>query len=159
MEKIVLGGGCFWCTEAVFKMIDGVTKVTPGYAGGDTKNPTYKNVCSGTTGHAESLLIVFQPDKLPYKELLKFFFRMHDPTTKDRQGNDRGSQYRSAIFYHSETQKHCAKEMMKTAAEKWGKPVVTELVPAAPFFIAEDYHQDYLLKNPEGYTCHWLRNW
>lgn len=158
-ETATLAGGCFWGMEDILRKIPGVTHIEVGYTGGTTPNPTYPEVKTGKTGHAESVEIVFDPAQLSYEKLLGTFFRMHDPTTVDRQQNDVGSQYRSAIFYHSEEQRLTA-EKVKTAVDKSGKwkhPVVTAIVPATPFYKAEEYHQDYLVKNPGGYTCHFLR--
>lgn len=158
-ETATLAGGCFWGMEEIIRKIPGVINTTVGYTGGTTKNPTYKEVCTGRTGHAESVEIVFDPDKISYEKILDYFFRMHDPTTLNRQHNDIGTQYRSAIFYHSEEQRKTA-EMMKERQQKsgyWKNPVVTEITKATEFYPAEDYHQDYLVKNPGGYTCHFLR--
>jgi peptide methionine sulfoxide reductase msrA/msrB len=158
-ETATLAGGCFWGMEDILRKLPGVTSIQVGYTGGTTVNPTYPEVKTGKTGHAESVEIVFDPAQLSYEKLLGIFFRMHDPTTLDRQQNDIGSQYRSAIFYHSEEQRLTA-EKVKAAVDKsgkWKKPVVTAIVPATPFYKAEEYHQDYLVKNPGGYTCHFLR--
>ncbi|HAZ11433.1 MAG: peptide-methionine (S)-S-oxide reductase [Bdellovibrionales bacterium GWA2_49_15] len=158
-ETATLAGGCFWGMEEIIRHIPGVIETNVGYTGGSLANPSYEIVKLGASGHAEAVEIIFDPKKLSYRELLDFFFRMHDPTTLNRQGNDVGSQYRSTIFYHSEDQKKIALEK-KTEVDrsgKWKKPLVTEIVPATPFYKAEDYHQDYLQKNPKGYTCHWLR--
>ncbi len=159
-ETATLAGGCFWGMEEIIREIPGVIETTVGYTGGSVDNPTYKIVSLGTTNHAESVQIIFDPKKLTYKELLGFFFRMHDPTTLNQQGNDKGTQYRSVIFYHSPEQKLAAIEKIKEINDlkKWPKPVVTQVVPAQTFYPAEDYHQDYLKKNPGGYTCHWLRD-
>jgi peptide methionine sulfoxide reductase msrA/msrB len=161
LETAVLAGGCFWGMEELLRAIPGVLETEVGYAGGNTPNPTYDDVRTGRTGHAESVRIVFDPSKLAYADLLeKWFFRMHDPTTKNRQGNDIGSQYRSAIFVTSPEQRRAA-EQVKTKVDvggKWGAPLVTEIVDAGPFTRAEDYHQDYLQQNPSGYTCHYLRD-
>lgn len=153
-------GGCFWGMEEILRQIPGVLETRVGYTGGFTENPTYETVKKGTTGHAESIEVVYDPSRVSYEDLLATFFRMHDPTTLNRQGNDIGSQYRSAIFYHSEEQKRIA-EQVKARVEKsgkWKKPIVTEIVPAKEFYSAEEYHQDYLQKNPGGYTCHYLRD-
>lgn len=158
-ELATLAGGCFWGMEALVRKIPGVIDTEVGYTGGSLKNPTYPQVKEGDTGHAESLQITFDPTRVSFEELLRFFFRMHDPTTLDRQGGDVGSQYRSAIFYHSEAQRETALKMKELASQKWKKPAITEITPAGPFYPAESYHQDYLEKNPEGYTCHWLREW
>lgn len=159
-ETAVLAGGCFWGMEDILRDIPGVVETEVGYAGGVTARPTYKDVSSGRTGHAESVRVVFDPKQLSYEDLLeKWFFRMHDPTTMNRQGNDVGSQYRSAIFYTSEEQRKVAEEVKARVdrSGKWDRPVVTEIVKAGEFTPAEDYHQDYLEKNPGGYTCHYLR--
>jgi peptide methionine sulfoxide reductase msrA/msrB len=158
-ELATLAGGCFWGMEELLRKMPGVIDTEVGYTGGALKNATYMAVKHGDTGHAESIQVLFDPKTLSFEELLNFFFRMHDPTTLNRQGNDSGSQYRSAIFYHSEEQRQAAEKMKILASEKWKKPAVTEIVPASTFFPAEDYHQDYLEKEPGGYTCHWLRNW
>ena len=161
IEEAVLAGGCFWGMEDLLRDIPGVIDTEVGYAGGTTANPTYEQVSSGRTGHAESVRVVFDPTKLSYADLLeKWFFRMHDPTTPNRQGNDRGTQYRSAIFYTSPEQKKVAEEVIArvNASGKWKQPIVTEIVAAGPFTRAEGYHQDYLVNNPGGYTCHFLRD-
>lgn len=160
LEVAVLAGGCFWGMEELLRRIPGVLGTEVGYAGGRTEAPTYEQVKRGETGHAESVRVIFDPARLSYAELLeKWFFRMHDPTTQDRQGNDRGSQYRSVIFYASEEQRKTAEEVKARVdrAGKWGAPVVTQIVPAGAFTAAEDYHQDYLRQHPDGYTCHFLR--
>jgi len=159
-ETAILAGGCFWGMQEIIRQIPGVIKSTVGYTGGTVPNPTYEMVCSHTTGHAEAVQIVFDPSKLSYEQLLGFFFRMHDPTTLDQQENDVGSQYRSAIFYTSDEQKQIA-ERVKTQVDKsgkWKRPIVTEITKASVFYPAEEYHQDYLQKNPNGYNCHYLRN-
>lgn len=154
-----LAGGCFWGMEEIIRHLPGVTKTVVGYTGGRVENVTYGLVSTGTTGHAEAVQVTFNPAKLSYKKLLSYFFRMHDPTTKNRQGNDEGTQYRSAIFYHSPLQKQVAESYIVeiTKAKKWKNPIVTELIPATKFYMAEQYHQRYLEKNPKGYTCHFLR--
>jgi methionine-S-sulfoxide reductase len=159
-EVATLAGGCFWGMEDIIRQIPGVIETTVGYTGGTVDNPTYPVVKLGTTNHAESVEVIFDADKLSFSELLTYFFRMHDPTTVNRQGNDIGTQYRSAIFYHNEVQKKSAEEMIKKvdATGKWSKPIATQLIPASKFYPAEEYHQDYLKKNPGGYTCHWLRD-
>ena len=159
-ETAILAGGCFWGMEEIIRKLPGVIKTTVGYSGGNTPDPTYEDVCTGTTGHAESIEVVFDPAKLSYAGLLDYFFRMHDPTTLNRQHNDVGTQYRSAIFYTSEEQKQTA-ESVKTRWDKSGKfnrPITTEIAPASKFYSAEDYHQKYLVKHPGGYTCHVLRD-
>lgn len=160
LERAIFAGGCFWGMEDLLRKIPGVIQTTVGYTGGTFPNPTYEDVKTGKTNHAEAVLIEFDPKKVSYETLLSFFFRMHDPTTLNRQGNDVGSQYRSAIFYTSAQQKAEA-EKVKQAVDKigkWKKPIVTAIVEAMPFYNAEDYHQDYLVKNPGGYTCHYLRD-
>jgi peptide-methionine (S)-S-oxide reductase len=148
-ETITLGNGCFWCTEAVFQQIDGVTKVTSGYSGGHVKNPTYEEVCGKKTGHAEVIQLEFDTTKVTVDEILEVFWQTHDPTTKDRQGNDVGPQYRSVVFYHNEHQKERA-EYYKAALDKSGAfpaPIVTEIEPIKNFYVAEDYHQNYYNDN------------
>ena len=161
-EVAILAGGCFWGMEDLLRKIPGVLDTDVGYSGGALAEPTYEDVKKGTTGHAESVRVVFDPAVLSYEDLLaKWFFRMHDPTTKNRQGNDIGSQYRSAIFVTSEEQRRVAQEVKKRidATGKWDGPIVTEIVDAGPFTRAEDYHQDYLQERPNGYTCLYLRDW
>ncbi len=159
-EVATVAGGCFWGMEEIIHKIPGVIETKVGYTGGTTKNPTYKQVCTGKTGHAEAVQIVFDPTILSYDKVLDFFFRMHDPTTLNRQHNDVGTQYRSAIFYHSDAQKKTAEHAKELAQKKggWKQPIVTEITPASEFYSAEDYHQKYLVKNPGGYTCHILRD-
>jgi peptide methionine sulfoxide reductase msrA/msrB len=159
-ETAILAGGCFWGMEDILRDIPGVIDTQVGYSGGDLENATYGDVRAGGSGHAESVKIVFDPARLSYEELLGWFFRMHDPTTRNRQGNDMGSQYRSAIFYTSEAQRETAERVKRNVGEagKWTRPIVTEIVAAGPFWDAEDYHQDYLEKHPDGYTCHFLRD-
>ena len=154
-EVATLGGGCFWCLEAVFQQLRGVEKVESGYAGGQTPNPSYKQVCTGATGHAEVVQVTFDPAAISFREVLEVFFGTHDPTTKDRQGMDVGTQYRSAIFYHSPEQKRVAEQLIAelNAAGIWGAPIVTQVVPAAEFYKAEDYHQDYFVDNPGQPYC------
>jgi peptide methionine sulfoxide reductase msrA/msrB len=162
LETTYLAGGCFWGMEELLRAIPGVVETEVGYAGGATSAPGYDQVKTGRTGHAETVKVVFDPAKLSYRELLeKWFFRMHDPTTAQRQGNDRGSQYRSAIFTTSPAQKRIALEAKKHVEQsgKWSDPIVTEIVDAGTFTPAESDHQDYLQKNPGGYTCHYLRDW
>lgn len=159
-ERIVLAGGCFWGVEELIRKIPGVIDTEVGYAGGETEKPTYNKVKTGATGHAEAVQIFFDPRKLSLETLLKdHFFKLHDPTTADRQGNDVGTQYRSAIFYGSPSQKEVAEKVIREveASGFWKKPIVTELIPDGEFYPAEDYHQDYLQKNPNGYTCHFYR--
>jgi peptide-methionine (S)-S-oxide reductase len=154
-ELATLAGGCFWCLEAVFEELDGVRRVVSGYTGGRVEHPTYKDVCSGSTGHAEVIRIEFDPEVIAYGELLDVFFGVHDPTTMNRQGADVGSQYRSAIFYHDERQKQIADDKIAEieSSKRFGRPVVTQLEPAAAFYEAEDYHQDYFKLNPEAGYC------
>jgi len=156
-ETATLAGGCFWGVEELVRKLPGVVDTTVGYAGGTLDNPVYEDVKTGRTGHAESLQIVFDPAKISYDEILDFFFRLHDPTTANRQGNDIGTQYRSAIFYHDDAQRDAAKKAIDRAQPKWPRPIVTEVVPFTNFYEAEDYHQDYLQRKPNGYTCHYLR--
>ncbi len=159
-ETATFAGGCFWGVEEIIRAIPGVLATTVGYTGGQTANPTYPEVKKGTTGHAEAIQIIFDPEKTSYEVLLNYFFRLHDPTTKNRQGGDVGSQYRSAIFWHTLEQKSLSEKVIQELeiSKKWPKPIVTEVVQACDFFPAEDYHQDYLQKNPGGYTCHFLRD-
>lgn len=152
-EVATLGGGCFWCLEAVFEETRGVLDVINGYAGGDVANPTYEQVCKGTTGHAEVVQITFDPTIISYDEILKIFWLIHDPTTLNRQGNDVGTQYRSVIFYHNEAQKEKAEASFKTFSGKFTKPIVTELKPLETFYKAEAYHQDYFKNNPNQGYC------
>lgn len=159
-ETATLAGGCFWGVEELIREIKGVTATQVGYTGGELPNPTYPLVKQGTTGHAEAIQIEFNPEQLTYEALLRLFFKLHDPTTRNRQGNDIGSQYRSAIFYHSDAQKKIAEKVRAEvdASGKWRSAVVTEITPATRFYDAEEYHQDYLRKNPGGYTCHYWRD-
>ena len=161
LETAILAGGCFWGMEDIIRKIPGVLETEAAYTGGKLAKPTYEDVKSGTTGHAESVRVVFDPKKLSYADLLeKWFFRMHDPTTKNRQGNDVGTQYRSAIFVTSPEQRKVAEEVKARVDKsgKWKKPIATEIVEAGPTTRAEEYHQKYLAKNPGGYTCHWMRD-
>lgn len=155
LELATLGGGCFWCIEPVFDELEGVEDVVSGYSGGDRRNPTYEQVCSGATGHAEVVQIRFDPARISYRELLQVFFTVHDPTQLNRQGNDVGTQYRSVIFYHSPEQKQTAETVIEelTAAELWPRPIVTELSPFKEFYPAEDYHQEYFRHNPQQPYC------
>jgi peptide-methionine (S)-S-oxide reductase len=154
-EIATFGNGCFWCTEAVFQRLKGVTAVASGYSGGSVKNPTYQDVCTGTTGHAEVLQITYDPKEISYEDLLAVFWHTHDPTTKDRQGNDFGPQYRSVIFYHSDKQKKLAEEYKKKldAAGLYRAPIVTEIVPFSVFYRAEDYHQNYYNEHKSQPYC------
>jgi peptide methionine sulfoxide reductase msrA/msrB len=158
-ETAILAGGCFWGMEEIIRQIPGVVKTTVGYCGGDSKEPTYEDVCTGLTGHAEAVQVVFDPARLSYESLLNYFYRMHDPTTLNQQHNDIGTQYRSAIFYTSDEQKQTA-ERVTARWDKSGKfkrPITTQIAAAGTFYPAEDYHQKYLVKHPGGYTCHVLR--
>lgn len=158
LEVATLAGGCFWCTEAIFKRLKGVHSVLPGYAGGSVKHPTYEDVCTGTTGHAESIQIEFDPDVIPFEKILDVFWHTHDPTTLNQQGNDTGTQYRSAIFYHGETQKSTA-ELSKANLEKEGvypDPIVTEISQFVNFYVAEDYHKNYFDRNGTKSYCNFV---
>jgi peptide methionine sulfoxide reductase msrA/msrB len=159
-EVAVLAGGCFWGVEELIRKLPGVLSTEVGYIGGNIPNPNYDRVSTGVTGYAESVRIEFDPSKLTYADLLRFFFKLHDPTTPNRQGNDRGTQYRSAIFYTSEKQEQVARDVIREVDKsgKWRAPVVTQLVAASAWYPAEDYHQDYLQKHPDGYTCHYIRD-
>jgi len=154
-ESATLGGGCFWCLEAIYQNVKGVSLVVSGYAGGSVDNPSYQAVCSGTTGHAEVMQITFDPDVISYDNILYIFWRMHDPTTPNRQGADVGTQYRSIIFYHDETQQEIAEHSRKQAdgSDLWDNAIVTEVVPLARFYPAEDYHQNYYRNNPRQPYC------
>lgn len=156
-DTATFGSGCFWCTEAIFERVNGVIDVVSGYSGGHVNNPTYEEVCSGSTGHAECTQITFNPDIVTYDELLEIFWKTHDPTTLNRQGNDVGTQYRSVVFYHNEEQKQKAEYYKKKLGEEkiWEDPIVTEVSPLTKFFIAEKYHQDYYENNPyQGYCAY-----
>ncbi|HLV35121.1 MAG TPA: peptide-methionine (S)-S-oxide reductase MsrA [Spirillospora sp.] len=154
-EMATLAGGCFWCLEAVYQQLKGVEKVVSGYAGGHVPNPTYKQVCTGTTGHAEVVQITYNPEVVTYRDLLDVFFTIHDPTTLNRQGADVGTQYRSAIFYHTPEQQQIAEQTIKEleAEQVWDDPIVTEIVPLDTFYPAEDYHQNYFINNPDQGYC------
>jgi peptide-methionine (S)-S-oxide reductase len=153
-EVAVLGGGCFWCLEAVYQEIKGVQQVESGYTGGQVANPSYEQVCEGTTGHAEVVAVTFDTDQISFRELLEIFFTIHDPTTLNRQGNDVGTQYRSAIYYQSPQQEAEAKKVMAEMANVWDAPIVTELSPAETYYKAEDYHQNYFRQHPlQGYCA------
>ena len=154
-ELATLAGGCFWCLEAVYVELRGVEKVVAGYAGGHVKNPTYREVCNGTPGHAEVVQVTFDPAVVSFRDILRIFFTIHDPTTLNRQGNDVGTQYRSAIFYHDETQKQVAVEVIDelTLQGVWPNPIVTEVAPLDHFYAAEAYHQDYFANNPMQPYC------
>lgn len=155
IETATLAAGCFWCVEAVFDDLKGIEDVVSGYAGGHTENPTYREVCSETTGHAEVIQIKFNPNEISFKEILQVFFTVHDPTTLNRQGNDVGSSYRSAIFYHSEEQQRIAEEVIKEFTEEgiYDNPIVTEVAPFDKFYGAENYHQEYFANNPNQPYC------
>jgi peptide-methionine (S)-S-oxide reductase len=152
-ETLVLGGGCFWCTEAAYELVPGVKSVVSGYAGGHVVNPTYKQVCNANTGHAEVVKIEYNPAEVSLSELLDLFWIVHDPTTLNRQGNDEGPQYRSIILYANDAQKAAAEKSKAAAQEKFSRPIVTEIVPLAEFYQAEDYHQDYFRNNPHQGYC------
>ena len=154
-QLATLAGGCFWCLEAVFDDLKGVESVESGYVGGKTASPTYEDICSGKTGHAEVVQITFDPKVVSFKEILEVFFVIHDPTTLNRQGNDSGTQYRSAVFYHSAEQKAAAEQVIANlgAAKIYDDPIVTEVVPASKFYAAEDYHQEYFRRNPAQPYC------
>lgn len=155
LAMATFGGGCFWCTEAVFQQLKGVQRVVSGYCGGHVKNPTYQNVCSGTTGHAEAIQITFDPQQVSYAELLEVFWNTHDPTTLNRQGNDVGTQYRSVVFYHDDDQRHQAERYKRKLDESgaFAAPIVTEISPISEFYPAEDYHQNYFADNPRQPYC------
>ncbi|SMH37485.1 peptide-methionine (S)-S-oxide reductase [Rathayibacter oskolensis] len=152
MRTFVLAGGCFWCLDAVYRVLDGVTDVVSGYTGGSTPNPSYEAVCTGRTGHAEAVAVTFDPDVIPESVILDVFFTLHDPRQLNRQGNDVGTQYRSAMFYSTDEEKELFEEARDRAAEWWEGPIVTEISPLGVYFEAEDYHQDFFAKNPgQGY--------
>lgn len=158
MDTATFGAGCFWCVEAQFQLLDGVISVTSGYMGGEVKNPTYKQVCTGTTGHAEIIQIMYDPNKISYDELLAAFWQAHDPTQLNRQGNDVGTQYRSVIFYHDKNQQELAEKYKKelNASGAWDKPIVTEISPATTFYKAEGYHQNYFNENGSESYCQYV---
>jgi len=155
MERATIGGGCFWCLEPIFAPLPGIVDVEVGYAGGESANPTYQQICTGTSGHAEVVQIEFDPQVISFRELLYHFFAIHDPTTLNQQGNDRGSQYRSVIFHHSDEQRQIAAEVIRElgAASLWDKSIVTELSPVPDFYRAEEYHQHYFERNPAQPYC------
>jgi len=159
MKTTVLAGGCFWGVEELFLKQIGVSQTRVGYCGGHLPNPTYDDVKTGNTGHAESIEVQFDPQKTSYKNIFRFFFSIHDPTTPNQQGNDRGSQYRSAIFYQSDEEREAAEQVLSEVQSLgfWKKPIITELISFEKFYAAEDFHQKYLQKNPGGYTCHFQR--
>lgn len=153
-ELATLGGGCFWCTEAVYQELKGVQHVESGYIGGHVPDPSYEQICDGTTGHAEAVRIEFDPAIVSYRQILEIFFTIHDPTTLNRQGNDVGTQYRSVIFYHTPQQHDCAKHVIAEMANVWDAPIVTQLLPVETWYKAEDYHQNYFRNNPlQGYCA------
>lgn len=154
-EVATLAGGCFWCLEAIFKEVDGVEDVTSGYTGGTAVNPSYQEVCTNTTGHAEAVQLTFNSDQISYREILQIFFSVHDPTTLNRQGEDVGTQYRSAIFYHDDRQRAIAEAVIRELDEAhlWKKPIVTQVVPLDKFYPAEDYHREYFWRHPEQSYC------
>jgi peptide-methionine (S)-S-oxide reductase len=153
-ETATLGGGCFWCLEAVYQELNGVQHVESGYTGGHVPDPSYEKVCEGTTGHAEVVRVTFDPAVIGYREILEIFFTIHDPTTLNRQGNDVGTQYRSVIYFHSPEQKETARHVIAEMANVWDAPIVTELSPAGTYYKAEDYHQNYFRRNPlQGYCA------
>lgn len=155
MEQAVFGGGCFWCTEAVFQNLKGVTKVVSGYMGGHLPNPSYEDICTGSTGHAEIIRIEFNPEQISFEDLLLVFFKTHDPTTLNRQGNDTGDQYRSVVFYETQEQKLAAENMIDQLDKEmvFDQPIVTEVKPVSLFYAAEDYHQNYYNNNPNKSYC------
>ncbi|MDQ5842926.1 MAG: peptide-methionine (S)-S-oxide reductase MsrA [Thermoproteota archaeon] len=158
LEVATLANGCFWCTEAIFKRLKGVKSVVPGYSGGVTKNPSYDQVCAGRTGHAESIQIEFDPKVIPFERILDIFWHTHDPTTLNRQGNDVGTQYRSAIFYHDQTQKEIAEKSKKELEKEavYQNPIVTEITPFSNFYEAEDYHKNYYDNNQDAPYCNFI---
>lgn len=158
IDSATFASGCFWCTEAIFQRVNGVTTVASGYTGGHVKNPSYREVSKGTTGHAEAVLITYDPSVISYTELLEIFFMTHDPTTLNRQGADVGTQYRSAIFYHNQEQRTTAVEVIDklNASGAWEDPIVTEITPAGEFFVAEDYHQEYFNNNRTAPYCNFV---
>ncbi|MYM33818.1 peptide-methionine (S)-S-oxide reductase MsrA [Duganella sp. FT94W] len=154
MATAILGGGCFWCTEAVYREVKGIDSAESGYMGGQTEHPSYEQVCTGDTGHAEVIKLTYDPAQIQYRDLLEIFFTIHDPTTLNRQGNDVGTQYRSVIFYQSPQQEATARQVIGEMAHVWDAPIVTELAPAQTFYKAEDYHQDYFRQHPlQGYCA------
>lgn len=155
MQQATLAGGCFWCIETALNSVEGVQRAISGYAGGQTQNPSYEEVCKGTTGHAEVVRVEFDAEKLSFRQLLEIFFSLHNPTQLNRQGNDVGTQYRSAVFYHNDEQKQCAEDIIKEmeVEEVWEDPIVTEITELTSYFDAEDYHQDYFSNNPQNQYC------
>ena len=161
LETAIVAAGCFWGVETLFKKLNGVEKTTVGYTGGTTLNPFYEQITAGRTGHAEAIKIEFNPKKISYRELLIYFYKLHDPTTLNRQGNDKGTQYRSAIFYTNDTQKQVAQILTEELESKkvYSSPITTQIVATTIFYSAEKYHQNYLDNNPGGYMCHFIRDW
>jgi methionine-S-sulfoxide reductase len=157
IKTAYLAGGCFWGVEELLRKVPGVIKTEVGYTGGQLENPTYRDVKTGETGHAEAIRIEYDSDKLPYEELLNLFFRLHDPTTRNRQGGDVGTQYRSAIFYQNDDELKAAEDVIRDQSGYWKRDITTSLEPFKKFYPAEEDHQDYLQKNPGGYTCHYWR--
>lgn len=153
MKSIVLGGGCFWCLDAIYKNVQGVTKITSGYTGGQVENPTYNQVCSGSTGHAEVVKLDYEDEQIDLENILRIFFETHDPTTMNKQGNDVGTQYRSVIFYENDADKKVAERVLQETQQNFKAPIVTEIKPLPTFYEAEDYHQDYYAKNPDQPYC------
>jgi peptide-methionine (S)-S-oxide reductase len=155
LDKITLGGGCFWCLEAVYDEMRGVQSVESGYMGGHVDRPSYRAVCTGTTGHVEVVQVTFDPDVISLRDILEVFFAIHDPTSRDRQGNDTGPQYRSVIFYHNDKQRDEAERIIREIEDEklWSRPIVTEVRPATTFYVAEDYHQEYFQNNPSQPYC------
>ena len=154
IETATLGGGCFWCTEAVYQELAGIEAVESGYTGGQVADPSYEQICEGTTGHAEVARLAFDPAVISYRDILEIFFTIHDPTTLNRQGNDAGTQYRSVIYYHSPEQQETARQVIAEMANVWDAPIVTELSPVETYYKAEDYHQNYFRENPlQGYCA------
>ncbi len=158
LETATLGGGCFWCTEAVYKELKGVKDIKPGYSGGHVKNPAYREVCNGTTGHAEVIQITFDPAVVSFSEILEVFFMTHDPTTLNRQGNDVGTQYRSAVFYHNDEQKQTAEKVIRLFGQEkvYDRPIVTEVTAFDKFYVAEDYHFNYFARNKNEPYCQYV---
>ncbi|NQZ66663.1 MAG: peptide-methionine (S)-S-oxide reductase MsrA [Lentisphaeria bacterium] len=158
MESAIIGGGCFWCVEAILQLRNGVEAVVSGYTGGQTENPSYKDICTGTTGHAEVVRVDYDETKVSYKEILELFFEAHDPTTLNQLGNDRGTQYRSVIYYTDDQQKATAEQVKELAQSWYDEPIVTEISPVETFYPAEDYHQNYFNQNPaQPYCFHLIR--
>jgi methionine-S-sulfoxide reductase len=157
MKTAYLAGGCFWGVEDLLRKVPGIIATEVGYTGGTTDNPTYNDIKTGKTGHAEAIRIDYDPNVLSYEKLLELFFRLHDPTTRNRQGNDIGTQYRSAIFYQNDEELKAAEDVIRDQSGFWKREITTSLEPFKKFYSAEDYHQDYLVKNPGGYTCHYWR--